>query len=67
MVFTFADAHLRNIAGRAVREAGYSCFGSHIGRGQESCLLTVQEVQAERRDAAERLIRRETPGAHRLT
>lgn len=67
MVFTFADAHLRNLAGRAVRDAGYTCFGSHIGPGEKACLLTVQEAEGGRRDAAEHLIRQESPSARRLT
>ena len=64
MVFAFADAHLRNVAGRSARDAGYSCTGSHTR--EEPCLLTVHEDDGVRRDSAERLIRATSPAVSRL-
>ena len=65
MVFTFADAQLRNVAGRTARDAGYSCSGSHTR--EEPCLLTVHEPDSGRRAAAERLIRETSPDVRRLS
>lgn len=64
MVFAFADAHLRNVAGRSARDAGYSCTGSHTR--EEPCLLTVHEADGVRRDSAERIIRATSPAVSRL-
>ena len=65
MVFTFADAQLRNVAGRTARDAGYSCFGSHTR--EDPCLLTVQEDDSGRRAAAEHLIVAVSPAVTRLS
>ena len=68
MVFTFANEDLRNAAGRAVREAGYSCFGSQTPAGGDGpCLLTVQELDRGRRDAAEQLVHQKVPAVRRLS
>ena len=65
MVFAFTNEHLRNIVGRALREAGYECIGSQTS-GEHPCLLTVHEGHGGRRDAVEQMTRQLAPTATRL-
>ena len=65
MVFGFRDLQARNLAGRAVREAGYDCQGSGPTSTNEWAFLTVNEPDASRPIVAQ-LIHRTTPSASRL-
>lgn len=61
MVFVFPDAQSRNEAGRALRSAGYQCFGSGPLIREQTCSLTVEEQLVERRFAVTQLIRDTAP------
>ena len=61
MVFVFPDAQSRNLAGRALRSAGYVCSGSGPSIREQACSLTVEEQQVERRSAVTQLIRDTSP------
>ena len=61
MVFEFPDAQSRNLAGRALRSAGYVCFASGPKVREQACLLTVDEQLVERRSAVTRLVRDTAP------
>ena len=63
MVFVFPDAQSRNLAGRALRSAGYECSGSGPSVHQQTCSLTVDEQLVERRSAVTQLIRETSPVA----
>ena len=61
MVFEFPDAQSRNLAGRALRSAGFVCFASGPKVREQACLLTVDEQLVERRSAVTQLVRDTAP------
>ena len=66
MVFDFPDERTRNLAGRAVRAAGYQCFGTGPSTLEGACLLTVRTVFDRYRADVATLIQDAAPAAHRV-
>jgi hypothetical protein len=66
MVFGFRDVQTRNLAGRAVRQAGYECQGSGPSSTNHWTFLTIDEPVALRRLAVAQLVHKTVPSASRL-
>lgn len=66
MVFGFPDAQTRNLAGRAVRKAGYECKGAGPSSTSHWAFLMVDARQVPRRAQVAELIRKTAPAGSRL-
>ena len=65
-VFTFPDERSRNEAGRALRQAGFRCFGTGPAATEVECALTLDEdTITARRSSAIAMVYALCPDAER--
>ena len=51
-VFTFPNEGARNATGRALRQAGFRCFGTGPAATETECVLTLDEESTDGRLAS---------------